>query len=284
MRLLSWVAPGKAEQVGLDLFSTPRRPREPVEPMAGLAGHRFTIPFDGHELVAWDWGRGPTVLLTHGWSGHSGQMAAFVAPLVRAGFHVLAFDHPGHGQSGGTRANYLTVTQALLTVAHRVAPVHAVVAHSFGCLATIRALTLGLAADRVVLVAPAADSPMYARAFGQAIGLPPARIDGMIERIRVAVGGTLDALDPRHLAQGLEVPALVVHDRQDADVPFAHGEAIAAAWPGARLEAVSGLGHHRLLRDPGVVETAVRFLRAPRRELELRAGAGEVSPALSLVR
>jgi pimeloyl-ACP methyl ester carboxylesterase len=261
MRVLSWIAPRRAEELALDLFSTPRRPGVLAEPDAGLPAHRFTLPVGGHQVVAWDWGRGPTVILTHGWSGHAGQMAAFVQPLVRAGYHVVAFDHPAHGQSGGKRATYLSLTEALTAIAKRVEPVHAIIAHSLGSTATILAVSRGLSVERVVLVAPPAESPMYARAFGRAIGLPPERIEGMIDRIRVMVGGNLDDLDARRLAARLRAPALIIHDPEDREVPIAHGEAIAAAWPGARLARVSGLGHHRLLRDPAVIETAVAFVR-----------------------
>jgi len=41
----------------------------------------------------------------------------------------------------------------------------------------------------------------------------------------------------------------VLHDRRDAEVPFAHGAALAAAWPGAALRPSDGLGHRRILRD-----------------------------------
>jgi hypothetical protein len=53
----------------------------------------------------------------------------------------------------------------------------------------------------------------------------------------------------------------VIHDRDDTDVPFAHGEEIVGAWTGSRLESTSGLGHRALLRDPAVVGWAVEFLR-----------------------
>jgi pimeloyl-ACP methyl ester carboxylesterase len=276
MRLFSWVAPQRAEALALEMFATPRRPPRAAEPQAGMAGHRFTIEADGRRLAAWDWGRGPTVILTHGWSGHSGQMASFVGPLVRAGYYVVAFDHPAHGQSEGTQANYLTVTTALTAVARRVGPVHAVIGHSFGCSATILALARGLPVDRVVLVAPPAESPLYARAFGRAIGLPGPRIEGMVERIRVAVGGDLAALDARALAARLRTPALIIHDPADREVPFAHSEAIAAAWPGAQLHPVKDLGHYRVLRDPSVVERAVEFVQA--------SDLADEAAALSVVR
>jgi pimeloyl-ACP methyl ester carboxylesterase len=281
-RLLSWAAPRKAETLALDLFATPRRPAASSDPQAEIVGierHRFSIESGGKRLAAWDWGRGPTVILTHGWSGHSGQMAAFVGPLVRAGYYVVAFDHPAHGQSEGNRATYLEAAAALTAVARRVGPVHAVIGHSFGCTATMLALSRGLPIERAVLVAPPAESLVWARGFGRAIGLTQPRIDGMVDRIRQAVGGDLTALDAARLATSLRARALVVHDEGDREVPFAHGQAIAVAWPGARLEAVRGLGHNRLLRDPHVVQTAVEFVRG-----RADVARTEELPALSLVR
>ena len=53
------------------------------------------------------------------------------------------------------------------------------------------------------------------------------------------------------------MPALVVHDRGDREVPFEHGETLARSWPGARLMVTEGLGHRRILRDPEVVRAVV---------------------------
>ncbi len=55
-------------------------------------------------------------------------------------------------------------------------------------------------------------------------------------------------------------PTLVVHDRDDASTDVGDGEAIAAAWPRAELTVTTGLGHRRILRDPGVVAQVVDFV------------------------
>jgi pimeloyl-ACP methyl ester carboxylesterase len=54
---------------------------------------------------------------------------------------------------------------------------------------------------------------------------------------------------------------LVIHDRADREVPFVHGERLAALWPEAELHAPTGLGHRRILRDPAVIADAVRFIQ-----------------------
>jgi hypothetical protein len=54
----------------------------------------------GHTVVGRIWGEGPVVYLQHGWGGHRQQLGALVAPLVAAGYRVVAFDAPSHGESG----------------------------------------------------------------------------------------------------------------------------------------------------------------------------------------
>jgi pimeloyl-ACP methyl ester carboxylesterase len=75
---------------------------------------------------------------------------------------------------------------------------------------------------------------------------------------------TWDDLDIPGIARRLTPAALVVHDRGDVDVPFAHGERIVEAWHGARLVETAGLGHRAILRDPEVVRATVEFLAESR--------------------
>jgi pimeloyl-ACP methyl ester carboxylesterase len=56
------------------------------------------------------------------------------------------------------------------------------------------------------------------------------------------------------------VPALIIHDRDDADVPWQQAELLAKAWPGARLLLTRGLGHMRILRNRDVIQTSVDFI------------------------
>jgi len=56
----------------------------------------------------------------HGWGGRSDQLAAFVPPLLAAGFSVVAPDAPGHGDSTGGASSVLAFADALEAVAARV--------------------------------------------------------------------------------------------------------------------------------------------------------------------
>jgi pimeloyl-ACP methyl ester carboxylesterase len=57
----------------------------------------------------------------------------------------------------------------------------------------------------------------------------------------------------------ITAPTTVVHGDQDPIYPLGHGEAVAAAIPGARLEVVSGMGH--VLTSPGLPEEVADLIR-----------------------
>jgi pimeloyl-ACP methyl ester carboxylesterase len=54
-------------------------------------------------------------------------------------------------------------------------------------------------------------------------------------------------------------PLLVIHDRDDAEVPWTDGADLVDAWPGARLLLTRGLGHRRILHDAVVVQATASF-------------------------
>jgi pimeloyl-ACP methyl ester carboxylesterase len=172
---------------------------------------------------------------------------------------------PGHGDSGGRLVTLPHVVAAIRAVAAARGPVRAVVAHSMGAAATARALYEGLGADAAVLIGPPAEMVTPSAVYAEALGLAPRVRALMQERVERRVGMPWSAFDVTRLAPSLGVPALVVHDRGDAEVPWQHGDAIARAWPGARLLTTDALGHRRILRAPEVVRAAVAFVAGAHR-------------------
>ena len=53
---------------------------------------------------------------------------------------------------------------------------------------------------------------------------------------------------------------LLLYDPADREVPLSEAQALARAWPGARLEMLEGAGHTRALRHPEVISRAVGFV------------------------
>jgi pimeloyl-ACP methyl ester carboxylesterase len=262
LKLLSRTSPNVASRIAVDLFMTPRRFRTPERERALLAD---ASPFEvrlgtGTTIRAWSWGEGPVVLLVHGWEGRGSQMSTFVQPLVDAGYRVVTFDAPGHGASDGNRSSLPHFTWALRGVAGATAEPHAIIAHSLGCAATTLALREGLTANRLVFFAPPLDPVEYTARFGEIIGIDGEVLSRMRLRIEERFLRKWSDYSLAETAKEMTAPLLIVHDREDRETYWSEGNALAQAWPNARLITTEGLGHRRILREAFLIENATRFI------------------------
>jgi len=261
--VLGRVAPGLAARWAVDLFFTPRGRRGSQRVSAFLAaGRPFEVTVDGERVAGWSWGSsGPNVYLVHGWAGVGGQLAAFGPALLANGFRVVTFDAPGHGVSEGRRSSIVHFAKALQAAVVSQGPAYAVIAHSLGAAATLRAITRGLAVERVILLGPTRGPRDWAEQFRRQLGIPRPVMEQMRVRSERWLGARWEEFDVPEMARGQRAPMLLFHDRNDAEVPWSDGAAIASAWPGARFVTTVGLGHRRILRDEHVVADSVAFLK-----------------------
>jgi pimeloyl-ACP methyl ester carboxylesterase len=258
---LSRICPSQTEHLAAWLFCHPMRGKVAPEEQAVLdGGHAFTLNACGHDLAAWSWGDGPTVLLHHGWNGRAAHMTGFVRPLLDAGYSVVTYDAPAHGESPGRITAMPEMARVLREVAFRLGGIHGVVAHSVGGAATLLAIRNGLKLDRAVLLAPPSDMRGFIDLFGEHIGLPQRSQQGMARRAAAWFGIDWRQMEVAHWAEGDRPPVLVFHDRGDRVVPWGHGERIRAVWGRAELITTEGLGHRRVRRDDDVIRRAVSFL------------------------
>jgi pimeloyl-ACP methyl ester carboxylesterase len=268
-RTVGGVAPELAARWAETLFCTPPRHEPRSGDEAFLAtGRRSTVQWEGQDLALWEWGpeRRPAVLLVHGWGSRAGRFSVMGRRLLEAGHRVVAYDAPAHGQSTGQLASLVEFARALRVVANHVAPVQSLVGHSLGGAAIVLALRDGLPAKRVVLLAAPADVTRFLTAFADYFRLPERARQAMRRNLERRLKARWDDLHLPAIVARLRTPALVVHDRNDPDVPYRHAEEIVAAWAGARLLATEGLGHRAVLRDPAVVASTAAFLaEAPAR-------------------
>ena len=255
-RLLPDLARRQAER----LFTLPPRyagrGRHPVD------ARRESVIAGGHSLAVWQAGppAAPAVLLVHGWGGRGVQMGSFVPPLLTAGFRVVWFDQPGHGESGHGPVALPNFVRALQALAATHGPFAAAIGHSLGAAALGVALRRGMALGRVVFVSPPASINEHAHNFARLLGITPSIREAMRRRLEHRYGMRFAEIDRLDELEQLRVPALFVHDSGDAEVPFEHTLRLSTRMPGARLIKTHGLGHYRLLRNHTVVRAVVDFV------------------------
>jgi pimeloyl-ACP methyl ester carboxylesterase len=96
--------------------------------------------------------------------------------------------------------------------------------------------------------------------FADWIALPAGAKQRFFDEVDRHVGVANREIDMAQLATPLRIETLVVHDRQDREVPFTEAEAMHAALPASRLLATEGLGHGRILGDADVAQAVTSFL------------------------
>ena len=228
-------------------------------------GHNYRLPYDGGELAVTTWGSsGPAILLMHGWGGARAQMTGFVDPLLFAGYRVVAYDQPAHGDSTGKMTNLLEIAPTMDLVARQEGRFEAIIAHSFGTLITSYAL--------VNRNFPPPARLVYFGAFNQLLeslprfqiiaGLSDEIMDGLRALIYENFGKEiLDAIVNEKLTSQIHIPALMFHDVADNVTPIEDSRSISQVWKYAQLIETEGLGHRGALQSKSIHEQVIKFLK-----------------------
>ncbi len=228
-------------------------------------GNNSRVPFDGGELAVTTWGdRGPSVLLMHGWGGSRAQMTGFVDPLLEAGYRVMAFDQPAHGESDGKITNLLEIAPTMKLIRKQAGSFDAIISHSLGTLITSYALVnLEFPSPARLVYLGALNRLMDSLPRFQALAsLSDQIMQGFRELIYEEFGqDVLEVISNEILAPQINVSALIFHDTMDNVTPLEDSRAIARVWKTARLMETEGLGHRGALQSDAIHEQVVKFLK-----------------------
>jgi pimeloyl-ACP methyl ester carboxylesterase len=229
-------------------------------------GRYSRIPFDGGELAVTTWGdAGPSVLLMHGWGGSRAQMTGFVDSLIEAGYRVVAFDQPAHGESDGKTTNLLEIAPTMDLIAKQAGPFDAVIAHSFGTLITSYALVNNKFPPVIHLVYLGSFNRLMDSLprFQSLAGISDQISEGLREMIYEKFGqDVLEAICNEILAPRINVPALIFHDTTDNVTPIEDSRALARVWKTAKMVETEGLGHRGGLQSDAIHKQVVEFLKS----------------------
>lgn len=257
------IAPKFAGNRAYGLWFTPTRFQTPVSEYAALESARIEHhKINGEKIATYHWGQaGAIVLLVHGWSGRGTQMGSFIKPLTDAGYRVLSFDAPAHGNSSGKQTNLYQVTDVILALQKIYGVFDSVITHSFGGPCIALALQRGFKTSRVISISPPASTRGLVEKFIRILNIPEKAGAYLLTRIEDTFGKDIwQEISMKNTVAGINIPAIIFHDDQDKDIPWQEGRDVAAAWNDSSFIKTSGLGHRRILRDSTVIESTLDFI------------------------
>jgi len=257
------LAPGLALRFFVHLFITPFRYQTPEKEIeVTRTAQKFSVDLDGKKIQCYAWGSGPAVLLVHGWAGRGTQLRKFIEPLNRAGYKAVAMDGPAHGASEGKSTNPEDFSKAISLIAQQTRGLSAIIAHSFGGIASLYAIASGLQVSVLVNIASPTIGDEIIKNYLRVLNGSSKTGEAFKKRILKKTGKSFDEITAVALVK--KVPAdlnlLLVHDEGDKEVSMRHPKALVEQFPRAQLYQTKGLGHNRILKDEEVIRYVVTFI------------------------
>lgn len=265
-RLLGLVAPLFAANWAHRIWYATRRFPEPEHDRRWREQARLQLLDQAFGKVAvYRWGEEdkPAVLCVHGWNGRASQFAGMIPALLTAGYQVIAFDAPGHGQSTGHSTNIFRISAAMKTIAGQTPHLHAVISHSFGGMVSAYAIKHhDLATQKLIMIASPLSTRYLIDQFARSLRINQRTMQYFDKLIRREFGDDVyDQVSAELNLANSEIPILLVHDKQDMAVSWRNSARIAEVAANAVTLYTEGRGHRRLLRDKELIDQMVHFIK-----------------------
>ena len=263
------LAPRRTVDRAARLFATPsstsRSRARAAQADDGM--QRRELEVNNQTIATYVWGdptQQPYALLVHGWSSFGLRFLPWVNHLREAGFAVVTFDQPGHGHSTGELCTLPDFVKTIHAIGGLYGKAALAIGHSLGGAAVTLAQGERWHAERIVAIAPPSNMESAVERFMRFVRLGPHLRDQLIGWHEQATGVNVRDLDVRRHLPALGQPCLIVHDLDDFEVPWGEGELYARHWHNASLLTTQGLGHHKILDAPAVIDAVLAFTRGER--------------------
>lgn len=263
-KVLQTLNKNMAAAFALKLFETPikyKMPKREQKMFEVSHKSKLTLPESGKEIVVYENKFGPKkVLLVHGWNGRGTQLVSIAKAFKELNYTIISFDAPGHGKSAKTTANMKHFIEAVFELDKKYNGFDVMIGHSLGGMSVINSLGRGLQTDKAVIIGSGNTTKAITEDFLGTIGMKQKLTPTLINLFERKYNDKMTNYDVADQALKVNVPVLIIHDKNDKDVPFTAAEAISKNLQNNELLITTGLGHRKILGDENVIEKIVQFV------------------------
>jgi hypothetical protein len=258
------VFPSLAHRYFIYLFFTPLRyvvPEKDKE--AEQQAQQSVLQVNEKKILVYAWGDGPVILVVHGWAGRASQFRKFIPVFNQAGYRVVGFDGPAHGRSEGKQTNLIEFNEVLDQVIKTTGIPVAIIAHSFGGVASLFAITNGLPVKKIINISSPTIGDEIINTYLKAIQGSKATAIAFQQHMIKTYKRSFDEFSALHFIKHVppDLKLLLIHDEQDKEVTLDHPLALLEIYPRASFHKTSGLGHTRILKDDDIIHLCLDFVK-----------------------
>ena len=263
-KLFEVISPKLTTLFAARLFTTPIKhkiPKRELHMERESVQKSIIVPAINKEIVVYEYGKSDKkVLLVHGWSGRGTQLVKIADELLKMGYMTISFDAPAHGKSKG---NYSIMTEfiaSILELEKQYGSFEFAIGHSLGGMSVLNAIKQNLKVKKAVTIGAGDIIQDIIDDFIKKLELKPEYGIKLRDHFEKRFAGKMDDYSAYKAAKTINIPVLIMHDKEDDDVSVKAAYHIHEHLQGSELVITEGLGHRKILGDEAVINKIKEFL------------------------
>jgi pimeloyl-ACP methyl ester carboxylesterase len=220
------------------------------------------IPSIQKEIVLYHYGNSTKkVLLVHGWSGRGTQLVKIADEMLKLGYMTLSFDAPAHGKSKGNSSIMTEFIASILEIDKQYGPFEFAIGHSLGGMSVLNAIKQNLQVKKAVIIGSGDIIQDIIDDFIGKLKLKSEYGVKLKDHFEAKFGGKMNDYSAYKAAEKIEIPFLIVHDKDDEDVSVKAAYHIQKHLKNSEIMITEGLGHRKILGDDTVIQKIIEFIK-----------------------
>lgn len=263
-KFLSFISTKLVVRFAARLFTTPIKykiPKRELEMDAKSAQQSILVPSINKEIVVYHFGESPKkILLVHGWSGRGTQLVKFAEELEKLDYSTISFDAPAHGKSPSRSTLMPEFIASILEIDKQFGPFEAAIGHSLGGMSLLNAVKDKFKTNQLIIIGSGDIVQDIINDFVQKLELDPKFNDLLRIHFEKKHSVSMDSYSAWHSARKIDIPVLVIHDKDDDEVPVSCALHIHQNLKNGELLLTQNLGHRKILGDTEVIQKTINFI------------------------
>lgn len=251
-----------AAEKAFKLFCTPRKGKVLPHQENYLNDAKSEVLYlSENRLQTYQWqGEKETVLLMHGWESNVFRWRNLIGFLQEEGYHIIAFDAPGHGNSSGKILNVPLYAQCIQLLVERYTPKY-LIGHSMGGMTTLyhQYLHPSSFVEKIVTLGSPSDLSDIMEHYQNLLQFNTKVLEGLDNFFFKKYNFRIPDFSTAKFVQKNSKKGLLVHDEEDTIAPFRASEKVHSHWKNSTLIRTRGLGHS--LHQEEINRKIVEFLK-----------------------
>lgn len=247
------------------LFTTPIKhkvPKREFEMDQKSIQNIIYVPQIHKSVVTYKYGESVRkILLVHGWSGRGTQLFKIADELLKTGYSTISFDAPAHGKSKGKTTIMSEFIASILEIEKQFGPFEIAIGHSLGGMSVLNAIKDGLKVDKAVIIGSGDIVQDILDDFIFKLGLKQGISECLRNFFEEKYQVKMDDFSAYKAAQKIQIPVLVIHDKDDPEVSVKAGIHIHQQLKNGTLLLTEGLGHRKILGNQNVIKKVLEFIQ-----------------------